>query len=97
MMTVTPTATDVIRHLMETSELPETGGLRMQVSAPEMDGAEAGLAVSLVQEPDPEDEVIGEGGVHVFLTPEASSLLQDSELDATVQEGNVTFMLAQQS
>lgn len=96
MMTLTPTATDVIRNLVETSQLPETGGLRMDTSAPDMDGSQGGLAVSLVEEPDPDDVVVGEGGAHVFLAPVAATLLDDKQLDATVDEGNVTFVLLEQ-
>ncbi|MGN6377744.1 MAG: Fe-S cluster assembly protein HesB [Gaiellales bacterium] len=96
-MTLTHSATDVIRDLVESSQLPETGGLRMELSDPDMNGSERGLAVSLAEQPAPDDEVLDEDGVHVFLTPQVASLLGDKELDATVDEGKVTFLLHEQA
>jgi Fe-S cluster assembly iron-binding protein IscA len=68
----------------------------MELSEPGMGGSQAGLAVSLVEQPAPDDEVVGEGGIHVFLTPQAADLLGDKQLDATVDEGKVTFLLHEQ-
>jgi Fe-S cluster assembly iron-binding protein IscA len=96
MMTMTPAAADVIRDLTEAAHLPEAGGLRMQVSGPSMDSDRAGLAISLVEQPDLGDEGVDDAGVHVFLAPEAASLLGDKELDATIDEGQITFLLHEQ-
>jgi iron-sulfur cluster assembly protein len=95
MMSLTPAATDVIRDLVESSHLPDTGGLRMQLSD-SMDSSHASLAVSLVEQPDPQDEVLEDAGVHVFLTPQAASLLGDKLLDATIDAGQITFLLHEQ-
>jgi Fe-S cluster assembly iron-binding protein IscA len=97
MMTLTHSATDVIRELMASSDLPEAGGLRMELSNPDLNGSQGGLAVSLVEQPDPGDEVVDEGGIHVFLNPQAADLLGDKQLDATVDEGTITFLVHEQA
>jgi Fe-S cluster assembly iron-binding protein IscA len=97
MMTLTHSATDVIRELMASTDLPEAGGLKMELSEAGLNGSPSGLAVSLVEQPAPDDEVLDEDGVHVFLTPQVADLLGDKELDATVDEGKVTFLVHEQA
>ena len=97
MISLTPAAADVIRDLMETSQVPDTGGLRMHVSDPSANSSQASLAVSLVEEPPLGDEVLDESGVHVFLTPQAADLVGDKQLDAAIDDGKVRFMLHEQA
>jgi Fe-S cluster assembly iron-binding protein IscA len=49
-----------------------------------------------VQLPAEDDEVIEERGARVFLEPEAASLLDDKVLDASVDENQVAFTIADQ-
>ena len=97
MMTLTHSATDVIRELIASSEISDAGGLRMELSDPGVNGSQGGLAVSLVEQPAPDDEILDEGGIHVFLAPQAADLLGDKQLDATVEEGKVTFLVHEQA
>jgi len=59
-------------------------------------GQEANFQVSVVALPGEDDEVIEEEGVRVFLDPEAASLLEDKVLDASVEQNQVAFTLADQ-
>lgn len=96
MLTLTPEATEAIRDLIDTAHLPETGGLRMDLSAPTTNSAPPVLAVSLVEEPMSNDQVIDEEGVNIYLSAEAAGLLNDKELDAQADGGQVTFLVHEQ-
>jgi iron-sulfur cluster assembly protein len=57
-------------------------------------GTQANLQVSVVPLPAEDDEVIEEQGARVFLEPEAAALLDDKVLDATVEQNQVAFTIA---
>ena len=62
------------------------------------EGAPEGrLAVSLAAVPAEEDEVIEEGGAHVFLESRAAEALDDKLLDAEVEGGQVRFTVGEQA
>jgi iron-sulfur cluster assembly protein len=88
MLMLTTDATHAIRDLIDSAQLPDTGGLRMDVSDPVMN--------STPPAPDADDQVIDEGGVQVFLSEEAAGLLDDKELDAQAEGGQVTFIVHEQ-
>jgi Fe-S cluster assembly iron-binding protein IscA len=93
MLTLTMDATDAIRELVEDAELPETGGIRMDLVDPDTDSAPAGLLISLVTQPETQDEVVEEGGARVYLAPGIAELVSDKALDANVDGQEVTFVL----
>jgi iron-sulfur cluster assembly protein len=74
-------------------EASETGGLRMVA---ERAGTQANFDLSVVPLPAEDDEVIEEQGARVFLEPEAASLLDDKVLDASVEQDQVAFTIAEQ-
>ena len=87
MLTLTDQAVDVVRGLTQSPQAPEHAGLRL---APGGDG----LELSVVTDPVPGDEVIDNDGVRVFVEPQASQLLDEQTLDASVSDGQVSFFLA---
>ena len=92
MLTLTPTAAEVVRTLVEQSPAPDSGGLRIAASTD--DGGESvELELALVEEPEALDETVEQEGATVYLDPEAAELLDDKLLDAQVAEDHVTFML----
>ena len=91
MLTLTPTAAEVVRTLVEQSPAPDSGGLR--IAAGEETGDGVPLELSIVDEPDPTDERIEQEGATVYLDPNAAELLDDKLLDAQVAEDHVTFTL----
>jgi Fe-S cluster assembly iron-binding protein IscA len=90
-LTLTPTAAEVVRHLVEESPSPDSGGLR--IAAGEVTGEGVPLELSLVVEPQDADETIEQEGATVYLDPNAAELLDDKLLDAQVAEDRVTFVL----
>ena len=86
MLTLTDHAQDAVRAL--TPQAPESAGLRI---AP----GNQGFELSLVTEPVPGDALIDDGGVRVFVEPQAAQLLDEQTLDAQLDEGGeVNFFLA---
>jgi len=74
------------------SAVAETGGLRMVA---ERAGTRANFQLSVVRLPAEDNEVIEEQA-RVFLQPEAASLLDDKVLDASVEQNQVAFTIADQ-
>lgn len=87
MLTLTDQAQTVVRALTQDPEAPESAGLRI---SPGNDG----LELLLVAEPVPGDALIDDGGVRVFVEPEAAQLLDEQTLDAQIDDGEVNFFLA---
>ena len=92
MLALTDDAVEAVRNIVSSSdELPETGGLRVVA---ERAGTQANLQLSVVALPAEDDEVIEEQGVRVFLEPEAAALLDDKVLDASMEQNQVEFTIA---
>ena len=90
MLTLTQTAAEVVRTLVDQSP-GETGGLRIAANDDGLEGV--ALELSLVGEPEAADETIEQSGATVYLDPDAAQLLDDKLLDAQVAEDHVTFVL----
>jgi iron-sulfur cluster assembly protein len=95
MLALTEGAVDAVKRLVESSEeTTDSSGLRMVV---EPAGPRTNLQLSVVQLPAEDDQIIEEQGARIFLEPEAAALLDDKVLDASVEQGQVAFTLAEQS
>ena len=93
MLTLTPTAAEVVRTLVEQSEAPDSGGLRIAAASDDSAAEGVELELSLVGEPEALDETVEQEGATVYLDPGAAELLDDKLLDAQVAEDHVTFVL----
>jgi iron-sulfur cluster assembly protein len=94
LLALTDSAVQAVKHIVSSSdEVSETGGLRMVA---ERAGTQAHLQLNVVPLPAEDDEVIEEQGARVFLEPEAASLLDDKVLDASVEQDQVAFTIADQ-
>jgi iron-sulfur cluster assembly protein len=93
MITLTTGATDAIRELVGNAELPDSGGLRLDMNDGTMNSAPPSLALTLVESPASGDEVIDEDGVHVYVSEQAAPLLDGKEIDARSEAGGVTFLV----
>lgn len=90
MLTLTDRAAETIRALTNQPGSAADTGLRMSLQG----GDEGKLALSL-ETPQPDDAVIEESGARVFVGPDVVGVVEDSELDAQVDEqGRPTFMLS---
>ena len=94
MLVLTHDAANIIRAIVDQSDAPDDGGLR--ISAREVDGDEATLELAVAPQPDALDEVVEQEGAQVFLEPIAAEALSDKVLDASVDDGGVRFTLTPQ-
>ena len=94
MLALTDNAVEAVRSIVSSSdEASETSGLRMVA---ERAGTQANFHLSVVALPAEDDEVVDEQGARVFLEPEAASLLDEKVLDASVEQDQVAFTIADQ-
>jgi iron-sulfur cluster assembly protein len=94
LLALTDSAVQAVKDIVSSSdEVAETGGLRMVAQSA---GTQANFQLRVVPLPGEDDEVIEEQGARVFLEPEAASLLDDKVLDASVEQNQVAFTIADQ-
>jgi iron-sulfur cluster assembly protein len=94
LLALTDNAVEAVKNIVSSSEeAPETSGLRLVA---ERAGLQANFQLSVVGLPAEDDEVIEERGARVFLEPDASSLLEDKVLDASVEQNQVAFTITEQ-
>ena len=95
MLALTDNAVEAVKSIVSSSdEASEASGLRMVA---ERAGTRANFQLSVVPLPAEDDEVIDEQGARVFLEPEAASLLDDKVLDASLEQDQVAFTIADQA
>ena len=94
MLTLTHTAAEVVRTLVDQSASPGSAGLRIAASEDPLEGV--ALELTLVGEPEALDETVEQEGATVYLDPGAAELLDDKLLDAQVAEDHVTFVLREE-
>jgi iron-sulfur cluster assembly protein len=92
MLTLTERAAGTIRTLTSQPGVPENAGLRMSLP----DG-EAGALMLALDAPQPDDTVIEDAGARVFVQSDATTILEDRELDGQLDEqGQASFTLGSQ-
>jgi iron-sulfur cluster assembly protein len=92
LLALTENAVEAVKNIVSSSD-NETSGLRMVA---ERAGTQANFQLSVVPLPAEDDEVIEKRGARVFLEPEAASLLDDKVLDASVEQNQIAFTIADQ-
>ncbi len=97
MLTITPQAEEAIRGILASQDAPD--GSMFRISPQGQDGASPGpaLVVSITDSPPPEDRIIEGDQVEICVEPNAASMLEDKELDATVDGGQVSFSIGEQN
>ncbi len=91
MLTVTAEAADAVKKLVEGSDVPETGGLR--IFATPVNESEATLELTLAAEPQAADQVVETDGSQVFVEPSAAQFLEDKVLHATFEDQSIRFAI----
>jgi iron-sulfur cluster assembly protein len=94
MLTLTDTARQLVRGMVEAEDAAEEGGLR--ITAGRNAAGEAALALELAAEPAEGDQVVDEDGSRVFLEPEVATLLDDKVLDVQQHGDHYHFSLGEQ-
>lgn len=88
MLNVTENAQAVVKGLTTDAGLPDTGGLRIGMTADQSQ-----LEVRLVPEPQPTDQVVATEDAHVYVAEETSQVLDGQTLDASQNEQGIGFTL----
>ena len=90
MLTITPQASEAIRAVLASPHIPDGSVLRI---SPE---PESGLVVSVTDAPQPDDQIVEGNEVEICVEPAAAQMLEDKELDATVEAEQVSFTIGEQ-
>ncbi len=94
MLTITTSASDAIRQLVEGAGASDTAGVRITAGEPTDEGTP--LRVELVDGPEPGDDVVSGDEASVFVEEQVSPYLDETVLDARVHDGEVEFALRDQ-
>lgn len=97
MLTITPTAAEVIKDLMVAS--PDAVGVRLAAkTGTSLNGTQPDtlIQIELAPEADETEEVIEERGAQVFVEPELAAYLDDKVLDVEIQGQQAAFVVTEQ-
>ncbi len=89
MLTITSNAAEAIRTIVEATDVPDEGGIRIAIA--QQNGSQASLELAISPAPLEGDEVLEEQGAHVFLDPMAAVALDDKSLDAQIEGDEISF------
>jgi Fe-S cluster assembly iron-binding protein IscA len=92
MLTVTPAASSAVAAILDSPQVPDGAGLRLQEGIDAQGQASIGIAV--VTEPDERDRHIPVDEAHELLVAdELVEILEDQLLDAEIQDERVAFRI----
>lgn len=91
MLSVTTTATQAIEGVLDSSDAPDSAGLRIEATSADEETGTTEFQLALATEAQPGDQVLADGGL--FIEQVTSQLLAESEFDAEISEGQVSFKL----
>lgn len=94
MLTLTPTAAEAVRRLVDNAPTETAEGLRIAPGHATPEGTS--LEITIVDGPEMDDHEVLESGAHVFLEPEVAEFMEDKVLDAEVEETGVRFSIRDQ-
>ena len=94
MLTLTPTAAEAVRRLVDSAPTETAEGLR--IAPGQATAAGTSLEITIVDGPELDDQEVLEAGAHVFLEPEVAEFMEDKVLDAELEETGVRFSIRDQ-
>jgi iron-sulfur cluster assembly protein len=96
-LTISPDASHAIRGILDASDAPD--GSMLRISPQQENGASPGasLVVSVIENPPPSDQVVEGEDVAVSVEPTAAAILDDKQLDATVNGDQINFSIGEQA
>jgi iron-sulfur cluster assembly protein len=94
MLTITTNAAEAIRTIIEATDVPDEGGIRIAIA--QQNGAQASLELAISPAPLEGDEVLDVQGAHVFLDEMAMVALDDKSLDAQIEGDEISFGILEQ-
>jgi iron-sulfur cluster assembly protein len=93
-LTLTPTAAEAVRRLVDSAPVETAEGLRIAPGHATAEGT--ALELTIVDGPEIDDQEVNESGAHVFLEPEVAEFMDDKVLDAALEETGVRFSIRDQ-
>ena len=88
MLTLTDTASTVVKEIVDRSGAPAGSGLRIEAES----DSRTEFAVEIAPAPQERDAIIEQAGARVYLAEEAAQALDDKTLDAHLgEDGRVAF------
>jgi iron-sulfur cluster assembly protein len=94
MLTITSNAAEAIRAIVQSTDVPDDGGIRISIAR--QNGSQATLELALSPAPLEGDSVLEVNGAHVFLDEMASVALDDKSLDAEMAGNEISFGIVEQ-
>jgi iron-sulfur cluster assembly protein len=94
MLTITSNAAEAIRAIVQGTDVPDDGGIRISIAR--QNGSQASLELTLSPAPMEGDSVLEVNGAHVFLDEMAAVALDDKSLDAEMQGDEISFGIVEQ-
>jgi Fe-S cluster assembly iron-binding protein IscA len=96
-LTISPDASHAIRGILDASDAPD--GAMFRIAPQGQDGTAPGpsLAVSIIDSPPAEDQIVQGEDIEVAVEPSAAMMLDDKELDATVVGEQINFSIGEQA
>jgi iron-sulfur cluster assembly protein len=89
MLTITSSAAEAIRAIVEATDVPDEGGIRIAIA--QQNGSQASLELAISPAPMEGDAVLEQQGAHVFLDEMALVALDDKALDAQIEGDEISF------
>jgi Fe-S cluster assembly iron-binding protein IscA len=100
MLALTPTAAEVVNAIVSQEGLPRTAGVRLTIdhAGSRSNGAGPGrdIRLSVVEEPEADDEVVEGAPLYIEPGPTAE-MLDDKVLDADIRGQEIQFRLVNQA
>jgi Fe-S cluster assembly iron-binding protein IscA len=96
-LTISPDASHAIRGILDSSDAPD--GAMFRIAPQGQDGTEPGpsLAVSIIESPPADDQIVQGEDVEVCVEPSAAVILDDKQLDATIVGEQINFSIGEQA
>jgi iron-sulfur cluster assembly protein len=92
-LTISPEASQAIRGILDSSDVPDGSMFRISQQQTEDEPPGAALMVSVIDTPPPDDQIVQGDEVAVAVEPAAAGMLDDKQLDATVVDDQVSFSI----
>jgi Fe-S cluster assembly iron-binding protein IscA len=96
-LTITPEASQAIRGVLAASDAPDGAMFRIAPQGEDATAPGPSLAISVIDAPPPDDQIVEGEQVAICVDPSAAAMLDDKELDATIVGEQVNFSIGEQT
>jgi len=95
-LTITPEASHAIRGILDASDAPDGSMFRISPQGQDGSAPRSSLTISVTDSPPPDDQIVEGDEVAVSVDPSAAVMLDDKQLDASVDGGQINFSIGAQ-